>query len=408
MHVAITGASSGIGEALAREFSEAGASISLIARRKDLLDKIASHLKTRTFTKAVDLFDYKNAALWIQEAEAALGPIDVLINNAGMQIVGPTVEISPEDGEAVIHLNLLTPLRLIQAVLPAMIQRKSGTIVDIASMSALAPTPGMHHYNAAKAGIAAASEALRGELRGTGVHVVTVYPGPVATAMAEASFAKYGDAARRTPTGSTRGLAARVRRAVECKHSRVIYPRIYAVSRHFPNLTRYLVDRLTPKLARTLANKTLSTPPGVILALGFSLLVASTSSLHAAEPKTSLFQRLGGKSGVMRIAEAFVNTLTADKRLLQHEQLKDISTKLDPRRAKARVADELCKASGGPCKPVFTSLGKGIPEKLQLNLGMMEWLLIVQDANQAMEKAKVPPRERTELISMLLEQRNQQ
>lgn len=402
MHVAITGASSGIGEALAREFAEAGASISLIARRKDLLDKIASHLKTRTFIKNVDLLDYRNAAAWIADAEAALGPIDVLINNAGMQVVGPTDEMSPEKGEAVINLNLLTPLRLTQALLPAMIARGSGTIVDIASMAALAPMPGMHHYNAAKAGIAAASEALRGELRGTGVHVVTVYPGPITTAMAEASFEKYGESARRSPTGTTQGLARLVRRAVERKRARVIYPRVYAISRHLPNLTRFLVDRLTPKLARA-AGKT-----GLMVgaALASAALAPSLPS-HAAEPARPLFQRLGGKPGINRIADAFVDALSQDQRLLQLERVKEISPRLDRKRAKARVADELCKAAGGPCKPVAAPLGKGLPENLDLNLGAKEWFYVVQDAGDAMDRAKVPAKEQGELLALLLSQRNQ-
>ena len=88
--------------------------------------------------------------------------------------------------------------------------KKSGVIVDIASLAALAPTPGMTYYNASKAGLAAASEALRGELRGTGVHVVTVYPGIVATDMAEKGLAAYGSsiALRLQPKGTTAALAA--------------------------------------------------------------------------------------------------------------------------------------------------------------------------------------------------------
>jgi short-subunit dehydrogenase len=91
---------------------------------------------------------------------------------------------------------------------------------------------------------------LRGELRGTGVHVVTVYPGPVDTPMGNASFERYGNSAKGVPTGTTDKLARLIRRAVEKKHARVIYPRVYAIARHFPNLTRFLVDRMTPKLAR--------------------------------------------------------------------------------------------------------------------------------------------------------------
>jgi short-subunit dehydrogenase len=132
-----------------------------------------------------------------------------------------------------------------------MIRRGAGTIVDIASMAALAPTPGMTHYNAAKGGLAAASEALRGELAGTGVHVVTVYPGIIAsTAMARTAMAKYGPsrAISMFPTGTEEVLAALVHRAVRRRQARVIYPRSGALSRWFPGTTRWLVDRLTPKL----------------------------------------------------------------------------------------------------------------------------------------------------------------
>lgn len=251
MHVAITGASSGIGEALAREFASQGASVSLIARRKDLLDLIAASLSTPCFVKSVDLVDHENSTHWISEAEAKLGFIDVLINNAGMQIVAPVEETDAAAGEAVLRLNLLTPLRLTQAVLPAMLRRGSGTLVDVASMAGIAPTPGMHHYNAAKGGIAAASEALRGELRGTGVHVVTVYPGPVSTALANASFEKYGNDMKWMPTGTSQELARRIRRAVEKRQARVIYPRVYAFSRYFPAVTRILLDRFTPRLPRS-------------------------------------------------------------------------------------------------------------------------------------------------------------
>ena len=225
-------------------------SVSLRAARI-LLDAIGLVCsKPRTFVKSVDLLDYQNAAAWIAEAEAKLGPIDILVNNAGMQIVAPIEETSVQDGEAVLKLDLLTPLRLTQAVLPSMLARGHGTIVDVASLAALAPTPGMHHYNAAKGGIAAASEALRGELKGTGVHVVTVYPGPVTTALANASFERYGGDVKWIPTGTPAGLAKLIRRAVERKRPRVIYPRVYTVARHFPALTRVLIDRFTPRLAR--------------------------------------------------------------------------------------------------------------------------------------------------------------
>jgi short-subunit dehydrogenase len=251
MHVAITGASSGIGASLAREFSANGHAITLVARRADLLKDVAASLPGKSHVAVADLADLPRATSFIGPAEDALGPIDVLINNAGVQIVGATTDVSPDDGEKLLAVDLLAPLRLTRAVLPAMIARGSGTIVDIASMAALAPTLGMTHYNAAKGGLAAASEALRGELRGTGVHVVTVYPGIIAsTDMARAAFEKYESSKMLSafPRGTEEVLAALVHRAVVRRQARVIYPRSGALSRWFPGTTRWFVDRFTPKL----------------------------------------------------------------------------------------------------------------------------------------------------------------
>lgn len=247
-HVLITGASSGIGEALAREFARAGASLTLVARRGEVLQALAKELPVKTQVIAADLADPERAEPLRAEAEAGLGPIDVLINNAGAQIVAPTISISAARAEALLRLDLFTPLRLTSATLPGMLQRKSGVIVDIASLAALAPTPGMAHYNAAKAGLAAFSEGLRGELRGTGVQVLTVYPGPVDTPLARAAYDNYPKSAlvRLMPQGTTDGLARRVRRAVERRSPRVIYPSAYVMARHFPGITRWLMDRFAP------------------------------------------------------------------------------------------------------------------------------------------------------------------
>jgi short-subunit dehydrogenase len=252
MHVVVTGASSGIGEALVREYVAAGAAVTLVARRRDRLDQISAEVGGRTFVAGADLGDVDRACDWLEPAQAALGPIDVLVNNAGMQIVGPTDLTDPAQGEALLRLNVHAPLRLTRAVLPAMLARGSGAIVDIASMAAITPTPGMYYYNASKAALAAASESLRAELRGTGVHVVTVYPGPVHTPMGDRGITAYEPS--RTLSflqwGTTGELARLIRRAVEQRRPRVIYPRSYALSRHAPNLARWVVGRLSPPLKR--------------------------------------------------------------------------------------------------------------------------------------------------------------
>ncbi len=250
MHIAITGASSGIGASLARELAAHGHTLTLVARRGELLRALAKELKTTVHVVEHDLADVARATDWISGAEKQLGPIDVLVNNAGVQIVGPTASFEPERGENLLAIDLLAPLRLTRAVLPAMLARKSGTVVDVASMAALAPTPGMFHYNAAKAGLAAASESLRGELRGTGVHVVTVYPGIIAsTEMARAALDKFETSKllAMAPRGTEEELARLVRLAIEKKRDRVIYPRSGVFSRWFPGTTRFLLDRYTPR-----------------------------------------------------------------------------------------------------------------------------------------------------------------
>lgn len=250
-HVVVTGASAGIGEALARAYAARGCSLTLVARRREKLEALAASLPVRTHVVALDLSDPARAASFLPAAVEALGPVGILVNNAGLQLVGRTHLVDVEAAEQGLLTNLLTPLRLIHAVLPAMIAARSGTIVNIASMAALAPTPGMTWYNAGKGGLAAASEALRGELRGSGVSVVTVYPGIIAeTDMARAGLERYGSAdslaVRMQPTGTCAALARVVLRATDRGTARVIWPRANALARHFPAATRWMMDALTP------------------------------------------------------------------------------------------------------------------------------------------------------------------
>jgi short-subunit dehydrogenase len=253
-HVFLTGASSGIGESLARAWLGAGARVTLLARRKGLLDSIAETAAERSLVIACDLGAEFSPAALLDEAEARHGPVDVLVNNAGVQIVEPAHEIEWERGARLLTVDLLAPLKLTQEALRCMIPRGRGTIVDMASMAALAPTPGMLFYNAAKGGLAGASEGLRAEVARHGVHVVTVYPGPVRSAMEAQAREKYEAtlAVRFTPTGDSDTLARLVLAAVRNKKPRVIYPRSYVFARWFPGTSRWLTDALTPPLVRLL------------------------------------------------------------------------------------------------------------------------------------------------------------
>jgi short-subunit dehydrogenase len=245
----VTGAGQGIGRGIARTLAAAGAEVVVNDLVEERAAAVVAEIEADGGSGATAAFDVTDWGA-VAEAVALMGPIDVLVNNAGVQIVKGAVETSWEDGERLLVLDLHTPLRLNKLVLERMIPRKTGTIVDIASMAALAPTPGMFFYNAAKAGLAAASEGLRAEVKPHGIHIVTVYPGPVASDMEAAGRLAYEAtaAAKHTPTGSPDVLARLIANAVENKRPRVIYPRVYAMSRHFPNITRWLVDALTPRL----------------------------------------------------------------------------------------------------------------------------------------------------------------
>lgn len=249
MHALVTGASAGIGEAIAKQLAAAGHDLTLVARREAELERVVSQLPEQVRVRIVvaDLSELDGIAGLVTAAEAELGPLDVLINNAGIQIVAPIAELDVDAGERLLTINVRAPLRLVLAVAPGMIARGRGTIVNIASLAALAPTPGMVHYSASKAGLAGASEALRPELRRAGVNVVTVYPGPVQTAMATAAVDKYErDPLWGMPVGTTAGLAKCIVRAIARRRARVVYPRLYWAARWFPSITSWVMSVASP------------------------------------------------------------------------------------------------------------------------------------------------------------------
>jgi short-subunit dehydrogenase len=252
MHAFITGASSGIGEGLARALAGAGYDVTLVARRAAELERVRASLgaDARAQCLPADLAELDGLVALLDKAEAGLGPIDVLVQNAGMQIVAPTVEVGVADAENMFTVNVLAPFRILAHMLPKMIARGRGTIVDIASLSALVGPPGMYHYAASKAALAAGSESLRAEVKPHGVHVVTVYPGVIKTDMSAAALTKYTEEPPAMPTGTVEGLARLVVRAIEQKRARVIYPRFYALSRHFPAVARLVTDAFAPPLKK--------------------------------------------------------------------------------------------------------------------------------------------------------------
>jgi len=181
----ITGASSGIGRAIALEAAALGARTILSGRRAAALDEVAAECKRRGGEAAAVLaFDLESAEARAEACAAApglLGPIDVIVLNAGMSQRSTFLETAPEVFDRVMNLDFHAQVDMVRRCLPAMIARRSGCLIAISSFIGLAGMPLRPAYSSAKHALAGLFQNLRSELLGTGVRVVTVYPGYVRT-----------------------------------------------------------------------------------------------------------------------------------------------------------------------------------------------------------------------------------
>jgi short-subunit dehydrogenase len=182
--VIITGASSGIGAALARRYAQAGATLGLIARRQPDLEQLAAQLATTTETFSLDVRDAAALAAAARGFITRHGSPDIVIANAGVSVGTLTdhAEDTPVFGE-VLATNLIGALNTFQPFLAAMRQARRGSLVGIASVAGYRGLPGAAAYSASKAALIAYLESLRVELRNSGVNVTTICPGYVATPM---------------------------------------------------------------------------------------------------------------------------------------------------------------------------------------------------------------------------------
>jgi uncharacterized protein len=180
-HVFITGASRGIGAAMATSFAAAGAKVSVAARSTDALEKVAARVGGKSFV--VDLNDATQVDALIPRVEAEAGPIDILINNAGLETQLWFHNEPPARIREVARLNFEVPLMLTRAVLPGMLERGKGHIVCTSSAAGSAGFPGLVAYSGTKAGLNNFIAALRLELRDTPIKTTLVAPGPVDTQM---------------------------------------------------------------------------------------------------------------------------------------------------------------------------------------------------------------------------------
>jgi short-subunit dehydrogenase len=187
--VFITGASSGIGSTLARRLAAKGATLGLLARRREMLNELAADVErnggnARVF--ATDVTDKSSVFASAQKLRNEFGRIDVLIANAG--IGGGAVhgkDLQPENFAQVINVNLIGAVNSVAAVLPQMIERKSGHLVAISSLAAYRGLPKSAAYCASKAAMTALFESLRLDLKDSGVAVTTIHPGFIKTPLTD-------------------------------------------------------------------------------------------------------------------------------------------------------------------------------------------------------------------------------
>lgn len=246
MRAIITGASSGIGAALAHELARRGWTLALLARRADLLDALVRELPTKSIALPCDVTDANAVREAVKRGEEALGgPFDLAVANAGVGVPSHAAKFNLADAELMTRVNILGMFNLFDAVIPSMIERRSGRFAGVASLAGLRGLPTSSVYSATKAAMQSFLEASRIELLQYGVGVTTINPGFIITAMTEKNrfkmplLMKVDDAARVIADGLERG-----KRVIE-------FPRPMSLLMRFARLIPDAVwDRVTAPYAR--------------------------------------------------------------------------------------------------------------------------------------------------------------
>lgn len=181
----VTGASGGIGGAIARALHAQGATVALAGTRAPALQTLAAELGGRTHIVTADLSQPDEPERLAREAEAALGQVDILVSNAGVTRDGLAMRMKDEDWLAVIEVNLTAGFRLIRAALRGMLRRRHGRIICITSLVGVAGNPGQANYAASKAGMIGMAKSVAAEVATRGITVNCIAPGFIATAMTD-------------------------------------------------------------------------------------------------------------------------------------------------------------------------------------------------------------------------------
>ncbi len=210
----VTGATGGIGGAVARALHAQGATVTLSGTRRDALDALASALGERVHIVEANLSDKDSVEALVPAAEAAMGGLEILVNNAGITRDNLFLRMKDEDWEAVLAVNLTAAFRLSRAAVKGMMRRRHGRIVNIGSVVGSTGNPGQGNYAAAKAGLIGLSKALAAEVASRNITVNVVAPGFIASPMTENLNEKQREAILTTVPAGRLGNGAEIGAAV--------------------------------------------------------------------------------------------------------------------------------------------------------------------------------------------------
>ncbi|MGA7329903.1 MAG: 3-oxoacyl-[acyl-carrier-protein] reductase [Rhodomicrobium sp.] len=198
----VTGASGGIGEAIALALHSQGAAVALSGTRKGKLDEVAGKLGSRAFVLPCDLRDREQVANLVGGAESAMGQLDILVNNAGVTKDNLFMRMKDDEWDDVIAVNLTSAFILCRAALRNMMRRRLGRIINIASISGVVGNPGQGNYAASKAGLVGMTKSLAREVASRGITANCIAPGFIETPMTHALNEKQTEAiANAIPAG---------------------------------------------------------------------------------------------------------------------------------------------------------------------------------------------------------------
>lgn len=206
----ITGASSGIGEALAYEFAQQGARLVLSARRADILERVKAKCKNNSLhlVLPMDMTDSSRFAELVLQVESHFGAVDMLINNAGVSQRALVKDTILSVDRALLEVDYFGPVALTKTLLPYMLARNSGRLVAVSSIAGLVATPYRSSYAAAKHALRAFYDSMRAEIHDSGVRVSVVYPGFVKTAISLSAFVGDGTTQNKMDDAQDAGMSA--------------------------------------------------------------------------------------------------------------------------------------------------------------------------------------------------------